>query len=271
MDLSDLLATPVALPSLPRTVALLSTELSAPEPPLSRLVPLFASDPVLTARLLMLANAPLYQMTGRIGGIAEALMLLAPQRLQALVQAAQQGGAARAVPGVDLQAFWRYSQQTARLARSLASLVRQNPSHAYALGLIHGLGEWVIHLQAPDRAAALNLRLGPLDPRRARLEQKMWGFAYPEVSAGLARRWQLPAHLIAALQHMQAPLAREACEPLAGLLHLAAWRVRARHAALGAPALAVSFPGEVGEALGLDMDMVLQQDPIDWSVPDIEV
>ncbi|MOA50356.1 hypothetical protein D3C78_1733610 [compost metagenome] len=85
------------------------------------------------------------------------------------------------------------------------------------------------------------------------------------MSAGLARRWQLPVPLIAALQHMQAPLAREACEPLAGLLHLAAWRVRAQQARLSAQALAVSFPSEVGEALGLDMDMVLQQDPIDWS------
>ena len=28
--------------------------------------------------------------------------------------------------------------------------------------------------------------------------------------------------------------------------------------------LAVTFPAEVGLALGLDIDMVLQQDPIDW-------
>ena len=29
--------------------------------------------------------------------------------------------------------------------------------------------------------------------------------------------------------------------------------------------MAVSFPGEVGLMLGLDIDMVLQQDPIDWT------
>jgi hypothetical protein len=27
----------------------------------------------------------------------------------------------------------------------------------------------------------------------------------------------------------------------------------------------VSFPGAVGDVLRLDIDMVLQQDPIDWS------
>jgi hypothetical protein len=30
-------------------------------------------------------------------------------------------------------------------------------------------------------------------------------------------------------------------------------------------ALAVTFPGSVGLALGLDIDMVLQQDPFDWA------
>ena len=41
--------------------------------------------------------------------------------------------------------------------------------------------------------------------------------------------------------------------------------LRAREAGLGQRELAVSFPGEVGVALGLDIDMVLQQDPIDWT------
>ena len=39
----------------------------------------------------------------------------------------------------------------------------------------------------------------------------------------------------------------------------------AREADLGEKEMAVSFPGEVGLMLGLDIDMVLQQDPIDWT------
>ncbi|MNU11439.1 hypothetical protein D3C72_2592970 [compost metagenome] len=49
------------------------------------------------------------------------------------------------------------------------------------------------------------------------------------------------------------------------MIHLASWRARAREAELGEKELAVSFPGEVGLALGLDIDMGLQQDPIDWT------
>ncbi|MNT93275.1 hypothetical protein D3C72_2347050 [compost metagenome] len=50
------------------------------------------------------------------------------------------------------------------------------------------------------------------------------------------------------------------------MIHLASWRARAREAGLNENELAVSFPGEVGLVLGLDIDMVLQQDPIDWNV-----
>jgi hypothetical protein len=49
------------------------------------------------------------------------------------------------------------------------------------------------------------------------------------------------------------------------VIHLAAWRARAKEADLSEREQAVSFPGAVGDVLRLDIDMVLQQDPIDWS------
>ena len=67
-----------------------------------------------------------------------------------------------------------------------------------------------------------------------------------------------------ALHHQHAPFDNHAYEPLAGVLHLASWRARAREAGWGDKEMAVTFPGEVGLVLGLDIDMVLQQDPIDW-------
>ncbi|MCD2511731.1 HDOD domain-containing protein [Comamonas endophytica] len=270
MDPKDLLATPPALPSLPRAVALLSAELAAPAPRLRRLAQLFATDPQLAAQLLREANAPLYQLPGRIGGIAEALVVVAPARLQSLVAAARRGGGARAVPGIDLAQFWRYSLETARMARALAAMVRYSPSHAYAAGLVHALGLCVIHLRAPQQAAALQVRCAPLAPERAFEEQAAWGLNHAQVTAALARQWHWPAALADGLAQMHQPLQGAASEPLAGLLHLAVWRARAGLAALGERELAVSFPAETALALGLDIDMVLQQEPIDWSQPGMQ-
>ena len=96
MELNALLGQPVALPSLPRTVALLMNELARREPSSRRLNLLFGSDPVLAARLLELANAPAHQLTRQVAGISEALVLLGSAPLQTLVSSATLGTAATA-------------------------------------------------------------------------------------------------------------------------------------------------------------------------------
>ncbi len=265
MELNALLAQPVALPSLPRAVALLMSELAHPEPSLRRLNQFFGTDPALAARLLELANSATFQMPRQMAGIPEALALLGTAQLRALVSSAPLGTTSRSVPGVNMQQFWRYSLHTAKLARSLAGIVHQDQIAAYTAGLLHALGELVIHLADPEKAQSVNTLVAPLDLRRSKIEQRIFGYDYGQVTAALALRWQLPEVVVDALRHQGAPFENQAYEPLAGVVHLAAWRARAREAELSDRELAVSFPGEIGLTLGLDIDMVLQQDPIDWT------
>ena len=265
MELNALLAHPVALPSLPRAVALLMTELGHDEPSLRRVNQLMGTDPALAARLLEMANAPAFQMQRQIVGIPEALALLGVAQLRSLVSTAPLGTTSRSVPGINMQQFWRYSLNTAKLARSLAGIGHHNQIAAYTAGLVHAVGELLMHLAAPDIIFSINDLVSPLDLRRAKIEHRILGYCYGNVSAELAQRWQFPEVVVDALQHQSAPLDNNAYEPLAGVIHFASWRARAREAEMGEKEMAVSFPGEVGLMLGLDIDMVLQQDPIDWT------
>jgi HD-like signal output (HDOD) protein len=112
------------------------------------LVQLFSTDPVLTARLLAAANGPAHLLGQRVHSIPEALVLLAPVQLRQLMQKAAPVSASHVSAGWSLANFWRYSLDTARMARALAMSVQANASQAYALGLLHGLGELL--LQAAD-------------------------------------------------------------------------------------------------------------------------
>lgn len=272
MELNALLALPAVLPSQPRVVALLMTELAHDEPNLRRVNQFFGADPALAARLLEQANAPEFGAQRKIAGIPEALALLDKAQLRALVSTAPLGTASRSVPGVHLPQFWRYSLHTAKLSRSLAGSLHQSPLAAYTAGLLHGLGELLIHLADPERAQSLNTLVPPLDLRRAKLERRIFGYCYGQASAAMAQRWQLPQAVVDALNYQHEPFENNAYEPLAGIIHLAAWRARAHQAALGEKEMAVSFPDQVGLVLGLDIDMVLRQDPIDWSVrPEADV
>lgn len=265
MELTELLSTEAALPSIPRVVALLLSELSREQPDLRKISQLISSDPTLAARLLRLANGGASPFYNAIGSIAEALAVLEMAELRPLATAAAMAGTIRSVPGIHLQQFWRYSLNTAKLCRSLASHVRQNQATAYTAGLVHAVGELVMHIAMPEDVGSLNLMAGPFDQRRAKMEQRMFGYTYADVSAGLARQWNFPEPVVVALLHQVVPFENDAYEPLAGVVHLASWRARANEAGLDEKALVVTFPDQVGLVLGLDIDIVLQQDPIDWS------
>jgi HD-like signal output (HDOD) protein len=265
MKLNDLLTSQIVLPSIPKVVALLLSELARDEPDLKTVSQLVSTDPALTTRLLQLSNSGFFKLSGKINSVSESLAILGLGHVRTMAAAAASGASFRAVPGINLQQFWAYSLNVGKLARSLAGVVRQNQQAAFTCGLIHAVGELAMHLGMPADVATLNAQVAPLDLKRARAEYKAFGFSYAQVGAGFAKQWQFPQPMVDALEYQLAPFDNDAYEPLAGVIHLATWRARAREAGLSDKALAVTFPGPVGEVLGLDIDMVLQQDPIDWS------
>ena len=264
MQLADLLVHPTPLPSSPRVLALLLTELRQVQPELRRIDQLIKADPVLSLRVLQAANAPDFGLCGQVRCVSEALALLRLDQVQGLVSQAIAQVSFKSGAGLPLAQFWAYSQDCARLARALAGLLQQNQQAAYVAGLIHALGELLMRAAMPQ-TLVLDDSCPPLDFRRANAERQLFGFCYTQLSAALARQAQLPQTLCDALAYADVPFDNDAYEPLAGVLHLAQWRARANHLGLQKNALTVTFPSLVAEMLGLDIDMVLQQDPIDWS------
>lgn len=265
MTLTELLASNGVLPSIPKVIALLLNELDRPEPDLRKISQLINTDPVLATRLLQLANSAQFQFVSKISSVSEALALMGLDQVRALATAAAVVGAFRAIPGIDMHQFWRYSLNVAKLARILGGMARQNQSAAFTAGLIHAVGELVMYLGLPEELAALDQKVPPLGLKRAAAEQKLLGFCYADVGAGFARNWQFPQPIVEALEHQHAPFENGVYEPMAGILHLAAWRARAREANYDEQDLTDNFPDVVALALGIDIDMALQQEPIDWT------
>jgi HD-like signal output (HDOD) protein len=265
MKLPQLLASPVALPSIPRVVAQLLVELEHNEPDLKTMHDSLIQDPVLTAKVLQLVNTAQFQPSRPIGQVSEALALLGLAQIRNLVCSAAMTSAFRQVGGVEMQQFWRCSLDAAKLARSLAGFAKVDASSAFTAGLLHAVGELVMHLGMPAEMAELDVRVPALDPSRAAAELDLLGYSYAQVGAGFSRAWRLPPLLVDALEYQDAPLQVGVCKPLSGIVHLAAWRARIRVMQRGEKDLQQGFPAAVALALGLDIDMVLQRDAIDWT------
>ena len=264
MNLVDLIAHPQPLPSSPRVLALLSTELKQAQPDLRRIDQFIKADPVLSLRVLQAANAPSFALSGEVSCVSEALALLHLDQVQDMVSQALGQISIKVSAGLPLAQFCAYSQDCARVARALAGLLQYKQQAAYVAGLIHAMGELVMRVASPQ-VSELDESCPALELNRALMERQSFGLCYLDVSAALAKQAQLPQILCDALAYADAPFDNEACEPLAAVLHLAQWRARANQLGLQKNALTVTFPSVVADMMGLDIDMVLQQDPIDWS------
>lgn len=265
MHLEELLDSQVALPSIPRIVAMVLTELNREDPSLRSITLLINSDLGLATRLLGLANSAQFNFSHKIGSVADALAVLGLNQVRSLTVAAAMAGAFKSVPGLELMEFWRYSLNVAKLSRTLARSAHSNAGVAFTAGLVHAAGELVMHLGMPDQMRWLNERVEPLEAKRAKAEQDLLGYCYAQVGAGFARNWGFPSEIVDAVEHQCAPFDDDRCEPLAGVLYLAAWRARAQEERLTEVQIANSFPYDVAATLEIDIDEVFQRESMNWT------
>ena len=265
MELETLLAQPRALPSIPAAVSDLITELNKDDPDLRRIGHLLASDPALTTRALRLANSSFFNLQRQVSSVQEAASVLGLAHVRTMVMAAALGGAFRKVEGVDLEQFWRYSLNVGKIAQALARVVKQDGGLAFTAGLVHALGDLVMHMGMPDDIRRLDFSVPPLALDRPEAERQAFGYTYADVSAAFAGKWNFPEAIVKAVTNLHAPFEGEHYEMLAGVLHMAVWRARALEVQLDAEGLAATYPDVVGLVMGLDLDTILEKDPEDWT------
>jgi HD-like signal output (HDOD) protein len=265
MELEALLNYPRALPAMSRTVSDLLAEMNKDDPSPKKVADLVAHDPALTTRVLRLSNSAFFRVSRQIGNAEEAVALLGMTHVRSLVMAAALGSSFKNVPGVEMVQFWRYSLRVADISRSLAGVLRQNEGNAFTAGLVHAIGDLIMHIAMPDLIGPIDMGTPPLDLRRAEVERSALGYTYAEVGAGMAAKWQFPPTIVSALKNQISPFDGDAYDPLGGVLHLASWRARAEEIQLDDSGLAATFPDMVGLTLGLDLDSVLGKDPTEWS------
>jgi HD-like signal output (HDOD) protein len=257
MKLEALLADSKALPPAPRIASQLIETLDDPDADLQTLAELIESDPVLTAKIIRQANSAFFGLLRPVSHPREAIAMLGMVKVRAMALAALLQDGFHHTQGIDLEKFWRYSLTTANLARYVAAPLGVEDNAVYTAGLIHAIGELVMHVGMPEAMAPLNQKLSPFDLRRSRAENAAFGYCYADVGAALAREWRFPKRMVAALANQLSPFEHEAIEPIAAVVHLAEWRARVEFSDADEKSRIGSYPDAVGVALGIDPDVIM--------------
>lgn len=259
MDLKSLLDHPGKLPTIPRVTQRLISSLDSDSVTAGEIAALIETDPVLSAKLLRLANSAYFHVARSIETVDDAIRILGLAMVRQLVLAGGLVGAFTATPGMDLRLFWTHSLHTACAARWLAGRCAVNRDLAFTLGLMHGIGQLHLHSAAPAVMVSLDQQVQVLAADRTLLETRVLGFHFLEVSAALATIWNFPASLVQPLALIANPLAAQEFSAPAALVHLAVWRARQELLPLGAAQAQATYPHALGQRLGLCSAWALPQ------------
>ncbi len=195
---AELLDSERDLVSLPDVVIRLQEAIDDPKSTAETIGAIVACDPALTARLLRLANSPIYGFSGRVDTISRAVTLVGMEPLYHLALATCAVSTFRNLPVqlIDMDEFWMQSVYCAVVSRLLAKEAKVlYPERLFVAGLLHAIGSLLIYRRCPDQAREILLasqgkrRLVPL------LEKDLLGFTYAEVGAEIAKAWKMPLWL----------------------------------------------------------------------------
>lgn len=257
MNIEQLLKRPNTLPSPPKVIRKLIATFNEEDVDMAYVASLIEEDPVLTAKLLKTANSAYFGLKRNVSNSRDALNVMGLIKVRALVIAASLGEGFRCVSGVNHTQFWRYSISSANLSRSIALPIKVDESTAFTTGLVHSIGELMMHAAMPEAMLDLDQRVPVLHTKRAEAEKDLLGYSYGEVGAALAADWQFPQPMIDAIAHQAAPFNEVVNEPIAGVIHIASWRARGHEMAMCGDELMNSYPEPIGVALGIQPDIVI--------------
>ena len=251
MSMTALFDATQALPTIPKVAQELISSFGREDVSIDEIARQLSADPVLSAKTLRLANSAYFHVSRQVASVDDAIRMLGFVMTRNLVIGCGMATAFKAVPGLDLNQFWRHSLHTAGAARWLAQLVERNSDLAFTVGLMHGMGQLVMHAAAPAAVKPLDAVCHPLALERASVEQARLGYHHGAVGAELATRWKFPAAVSTALNVAADPEHAEALSDVGILVHIAAWRSRVSLFQLDTAQAQSSCPSALGRSIGL--------------------
>ena len=212
------------LVSMPASYLRVKQVIDDPDGSLQSLADAIALDPAMSARILRIANSPLFGMNRHVDRIGRAVSILGTQQVHDLVLAwAVRSAFLGAQPhGLNIDDFWRGSVRRALASRYLASDNGiLDAGRLFVEGLLSNIGHLIIYCQVPELAAHARAAhaLGRLPLYEA--QRDAVGCDYAEVGAALVLAWNLPEPFYEPILKQIDPASATVQPTEAAILHVA--------------------------------------------------
>jgi HD-like signal output (HDOD) protein len=189
---------------------------------------LIEQDPLISAKIIGLANSPLIGASHKITTVKEASLLLGLKKVKSVATGiAMMTLVSSPIGRFDPQEFWLHNMAVAfamlPVVRAMPPELRPADDLIFLTGMLHDIGFLALaHLNSQLSDDLLTRML--IEPERpvTSIEDELMGISHAELGAEFAQHWGLPSEIVAVLRHHHTPDAASADEglPLARIINV---------------------------------------------------
>lgn len=184
------------LTALPEIYIRVSGLLQDPDASNKDIGDLIRTDPSLTARVLRVANSPVFMSLMEINSVNVAVSMMGRKSIRQLLLASVSNSVFESLEHdvFPMKDYWYHSLRTGLIAQQLYRLCEgdHEPEALFTAGLLHDIGKHLIAQQLPEQAQRIYLATKENPMKRLQMERELLGFTHAEVGAALLKHWNLP-------------------------------------------------------------------------------
>jgi HD-like signal output (HDOD) protein len=194
----DAIKSVTALATLPEVTAQIIAMVEDPRSSAGKLHKIIAHDPSLSSRILKVINSAFYGMSGQVGSVERAIVLLGLNAVKNLAVSASLGQLFRGVKlgdGFSAKDLWTHCIAVGVTARQLAICLKMpSADEAFVAGLIHDAGV-LVELQIwPEKLQNICRTSKNTGADFCETERKSLGLDHTILGQALADQWHFPKY-----------------------------------------------------------------------------
>jgi putative nucleotidyltransferase with HDIG domain len=188
---------------------------------------LIGQDPLISAKVIGLANSPLVGASRKINAVKDAAMLMGLKRVHSVATGlAIMATTSKSAGRFNVQALWEHNMGIAfamlAITRAMPAKIRPDDDLTFLAGMLHDVGYSVLAHLDIESSDELQVRM-LTEPERLALaiEREIVELTHDQLGAELARHWNLPEEIVLAIRFHHEPQKSDPTQPLARIINLA--------------------------------------------------
>jgi putative nucleotidyltransferase with HDIG domain len=210
------------LPTMPNVAALVVEKLSEVGSSPQEIHHLISKDQALAARVLRIANSPIYGYPKTINRLTEAITIMGYNSIRALVLTSVYNDFFKSF-GLTEKLLWEHSLACAAISQRIAKSIKfSNIEEAFLVGLMHDIGKVILNLRVPQKMSHIVQEVyNTQQSTFSELEEESFGFTHSEVGQAIAGKWNFAKEIEEAIGNHHHPEMARVKPPLSYIVHLA--------------------------------------------------